>query len=122
MKLTLLTIVGFSFCLSNTTLASTETNIFSSHEDSIPNTAIFLKNRKVIYQKVFISNLKKEDLADKVATLLTTMKDFKFNRGNHFSDWEFFGRLSDHKFDLGKFEPVYSVLLEPLASPCMHKL
>lgn len=101
MKRILLTLLVSVLCYLQNGEAATRTHVLSG--DSIPHTGIFLKNRNIIYQKVFSSNLTKEDLADKVATLLSTTRDFRFARGNHFSDWEFFGRLSDHKFDLGKF-------------------
>lgn len=102
MKRILFTLLVPFFCYVQKGKASTNTTFLSG--DSVVKTGIFLKNRNVIYQRVFSSNLTKEDLADKVATLLTTTRDFRFSRGNHFSDWEFFGRLSDHRFDLGKFD------------------
>lgn len=73
-------------------------------QDSIPNTGIILKNKEVIYQKVFSSNLKKEDLLDKLAALLTNMRNFRFNKTNSLSEWNLFGRLSDYKCHIGKFE------------------
>lgn len=74
------------------------------YEDSIPQTAFFLKKRNVFFQKVFTSDLRKEELADKIYTLLNTKKAFRMDKNIFTNDGDFFGRLSQHKFDPYKYD------------------
>ncbi|MGY0041192.1 hypothetical protein [Pedobacter sp. NJ-S-72] len=48
--------------------------------DSIPGTSIVLKNYEVIFQKVYTSKLMADKLGEKLFTLLSTTKGFKFDR------------------------------------------
>lgn len=73
-------------------------------QDSMPKTSIYLRNRAVFYQKVFPSKLQKEELADQINTLLSTMRGFRFERGCYTAEGEFFGKLLMHSIDLDKFE------------------
>lgn len=72
-------------------------------QDSMPQTSIYLRNRTVFYQKVFKSKLQKEELADQINTLLGTMPGFRFERGCYTAEGEFFGKLFQHRIDLGKY-------------------
>jgi len=101
MKPLMLTLFVPIFCLVQT---GSEPKTRLSSQDSIPNTAITLKDKNVIYQKVFLSDLKKEDLADRINMLLGNMRNFKFNKDNYLSSFDFFGRLSNYKFSLNKFQ------------------
>lgn len=99
------------FCLAQTEKATT--TIPPLYEDSIPQTAFFLKKRNVFFQKVFSSNLRKEELSDKIYTLLNTKREFKIDKNSFTSDDEFFGRLFQHKFDALKYDATS--LLTPTA-------
>jgi len=101
MKPLMLTLFAPIFCLVQ---SGSEPTTKLSSQDSIPNTAITLKDKNVIYQKVFLSDLKKEDLADRINMLLGNMRNFKFNKDNYLSSFDFFGRLSNYKFSLNKFQ------------------
>lgn len=101
MKRLMLTLLVPLFCYAQN---GTPMKPLVPSQDSIPNTGIILKNKEVIYQKVFSSHLKKEDLLAKVTALLANMRNFKFNKTNALSEWDLFGRLSDYKCQTGKFE------------------
>ncbi|WP_316816887.1 hypothetical protein [Pedobacter nyackensis] len=101
MKRLMLTLLVPLFCYAQD---GTAMKIRVPSQDSIPNTGVTLKNKEVIYQKVFSSNLKKEDLLDKLTTLLTNMRNFRFNKTNSLSESNIFGRLLDYRCHIGKFE------------------
>lgn len=102
LKLTFLGLLFPVCCFSQTEIAVSSTR--PVYQDSIPQTAIFLKNRNVIFQKVFTSDLQKEELADRINTLLSKTADFRFDRGCYTSEGEFIGRIIQHKFDVRKYE------------------
>lgn len=73
-------------------------------QDSIAGTSFFLKDQDVIYQKVFTSSLKKEELIEKVNSLLSTIRKFRFNNNSYLTDAEFYGRIAYHNFDVRKYD------------------
>jgi hypothetical protein len=92
MKIMLLALLFPVFCHAQNEKAN------AVSQDSIPNTSFYLKETRIIYQKVFKSNLSQKELADQVYRLLSTTKDFKFDIDG-VGNVDFYGRLCLHQFD-----------------------
>ncbi|GEM_PF-3066029 len=73
-------------------------------KDSIARTSFFLKDRDIVYQKVFASNLKKEELLEKMNSLLSTIRNFRFSQNAIPAEAEIYGRLFFHSFDHEKYD------------------
>lgn len=72
-------------------------------QDSVPQTSLFLKDRRIVFQKVFSSQLNKDELMEKLNGLLSNTRGFRFDRHVYFGDGEFFGWLYGHRFDYIKY-------------------
>lgn len=99
-KLTLLAMLFPLFCLAQK--KKEPLIILHAYQDSIPKTSIYLKDKNIIYQKVFTSPLKQVALTAKVNAMLGTIKSFRFNSNVYTTDSEFFGLLYGHKFNVSK--------------------
>lgn len=100
-KLTYLVMLFPLFCIAQQKAPTTVAPVF---QDSIANTAFYVKNKDVVYQKVFSSALKKEALTEKINGLLNGMNRFRFNQSMHFNGSEFYGQLILHEFDIDRKE------------------
>jgi len=85
--------------------------------DSIAGTSIVLKNHEVIFQKVYTSGLRKEELSSKLNTLLSTTKMFRFNNDVIPMETEFFGRLINYPVDYRKYGGGQWTSLSMLSAP-----
>lgn len=73
-------------------------------QDSIPGTSIILKDGNILFKKVYTSNLEKEELSEKLYTLLSMMKGFKTNHEISQSDDQIVGKLFRHKLNANKYD------------------
>lgn len=99
-KLTLLAMLFPLFCFAQK--QKDKIIVLNAYEDSIPSTSIYLKDKNIIYQKVFTSSLKQEELNNKLNVMLGTLKSFRFNSGVYTTENEFFGLLYGHKFNVSQ--------------------
>ncbi|KIO77475.1 hypothetical protein TH53_09395 [Pedobacter lusitanus] len=101
MKLIILTFLLPLFCFAH---AGTNLNSLQvSTKDSIAGTSVILKNHEVIFQKVYTSKLTGDDLAEKLFTLLSTMKKFRLDRRVSPTETEFIGKLTYYMVDARKY-------------------
>jgi hypothetical protein len=98
MKIMLLTLLFPILCFGQSEKANSPT-VF---QDSIPKTSFYLKDRRVIFQKVYASNLTQKELSAKIDTLLNTIDGFcqNFDGG---SESDFYGRLCQYRFDMDRY-------------------
>ncbi|WP_379086074.1 hypothetical protein [Pedobacter sp. UC225_65] len=100
-RLTLLAMLFSLCCFAQDQKTANAPPIF---KDSIAGTSFFLKDRDIVYQKVFASNLKKEELLEKMNSLLSTIRNFRFNQNTIPAEAEIYGRLFFHSFDHEKYD------------------
>ncbi|WP_316793760.1 hypothetical protein [Pedobacter frigoris] len=97
MKRTMLALLVPLLCyMQKGTAATTVVN------DSLSKTSIFLKDRNIYYQKVFTSNLSKDELSDKVAVHLSTIPYYKHKNDSYFTEGDFIGYLSNNTFKINR--------------------
>jgi hypothetical protein len=70
--------------------------------DSVAGTSMLLKNESVIFQKVFSSTLKREELIQQLNTLLASKRNFKLEQSLNEND--LIGRLVKYEIDYRKFD------------------
>ena len=99
MKIMLLALLFPVFCHAQN---EKTTNLALVFQDSIPKTSFFLKDRRIVFQKVYPSNLTQKELSDKVYTMLNTTKGFKFSLDG-ISDIDFYGELCQYRFDVERY-------------------
>lgn len=103
MKIILLVLFFPFLCFAQKT-DEKNVNVYSEGvKDSISGTSIVLNNHEVIFQKVYTSELKKEELSAKLNTLLSTSKMFRFNTNAMPGENEFFGKLINYTIDIHKY-------------------
>jgi hypothetical protein len=95
MKIMLLALLFPVLCYAQSEKAYNSNAIF---QDSIEKTSFYLKDTRIVYQKVFTSRLPQKELSEQVYRLLSTAKNFRFDFDG-ISNVEFYGRLRLHQFD-----------------------
>ncbi|QNK61588.1 hypothetical protein H7F33_13600 [Pedobacter sp. PAMC26386] len=101
MRMTMLAMLLPFFCFGQ---IDQNNNSFSTGViDSVPGTSIVLKNYEVIFQKVYTSKLTGDELAEKVFTLLSAEKTFRFNRRVESTGSEFIGKLICYNINTNKY-------------------
>lgn len=103
MKIMLLALLFPVFCHAQSEKANNSQTVF---QDSIPKTSFYLKDRRIVFQKVYTSKLQQEELANQLYTFLSRRKDFRFATINGIADAEFFGQICQHRFDAARFGVV----------------
>ena len=99
MKLILLALVFPLFCFAQNGQKKMSDGVL----DSVPGTSIVLKNYEVIFQKVYASKLTADELGEKLFTLLSTTKGFKFNRRVSPAGSELIGKLTQYDVDVQRY-------------------
>ena len=74
-------------------------NLSDGVQDSVAGTSIVLKNHAVLFQKVYTSKLEKEELSDRLYTLLATIKKFRYDRHIYPAENQFIGKLVFYMID-----------------------
>lgn len=74
----------------------------AAFQDSVPQTSFYLKDRRVIFQKVYTSKLPQKELSDKLFTLLNTTTGFRFDLDQP-SAADFYGQLCNYRFDRERY-------------------
>jgi ribosomal protein L20 len=74
-------------------------------QDSVAGTSIILKNYEVIFQKVYSSKLNRDELSEKVNSMLSVFKGFRIEDGGAYRNQnEFIGRLYRYQFNERRFK------------------
>lgn len=74
-----------------------------SNQDSVPGTALVLKNNTILFQKVYTSKLTQEELSKQLNVHLATLKKFKLNDNTNQSKNDLTGSLRYYKVDARKY-------------------
>jgi hypothetical protein len=87
-------------------------------QDSVLGTSIVLKDRAIIFQKVYQSNLKKAELLKQLIDFLPTVKNFELSSLTSQTEDRLIGRLADFLVNYRKFggtqEYVQDILNKPI--------
>jgi hypothetical protein len=85
--------------------------------DSIPGTALVLKDYTTIFEKIYSSDLDKEELAAKIRLYLPTIKNFQLTGTENQSDYQLSGRLTDYIAVYTRFDAKAYYNTFPLNAP-----
>jgi predicted transcriptional regulator len=99
MKLILLALFFPLFCFAQ----NGQKKMSDGVVDSVPGTSIVLKNYEVVFQKVYTSKLTADELGDKLFTLLSTTKGFRFDRRVSPASGELIGKLIQYDVDVQRY-------------------
>jgi hypothetical protein len=87
-------------------------------QDSVLGTSIVLKDRAILFQKVYASNLKKDELLRRLKDFLPTIKNFELLGPANQNEDRLIGRLADFLVNYRKFggteEYVQDILRMPI--------
>jgi len=84
-----------------------ETRLANGVQDSVPGTSLILKDFTVSFQKIYTSDLDKEELAAKIRLFLPTIKNFELKNTENQSTYQFSGRITNFLVNYSKFEGRY---------------
>ncbi|MBB6501978.1 hypothetical protein [Pedobacter cryoconitis] len=84
-----------------------ETRFANGVQDSVPGTSLILKDFTVSFQKIYTSDLDKEELAAKIKLFLPTIKNFELKNTENQSTYQFSGRITNFLVNYSKFEGRY---------------
>ena len=78
-------------------------NSIDGVNDSIAGTSFLLKNQQVIFQKVYSSKLRQQELSDQLYTLLSANDRFRFNNRIAQNDEQLIGKIFRYRVDATKY-------------------
>ncbi|MGY0041237.1 hypothetical protein [Pedobacter sp. NJ-S-72] len=73
-----------------------EVRLSKNVQDSIPGTALVLKDYTTIFEKIYSSDLEKEELAAEIKMYLPAVKNFQLTSTENQSVYQLSGRLTDY--------------------------
>jgi hypothetical protein len=106
----------FLFLLSPLSLFAQDDNegikLSENVQDSIPGTSLVLKDYTIIFEKIYYSQLDKEELAAQIRMYLPAVKNFQLTGTQNQSAYQLSGRLEDYravytKFDAKAYYPTF---------------
>lgn len=78
-------------------------NSIDGVHDSIAGTSFLLKNQHIIFQKVYSSKLRQQELSDQLYALLSANNKFRFNNRIEQNDDQLVGKIFRYKVDAAKY-------------------
>ena len=94
-----------------------EVKLSKNVQDSIPGTAIVLKDYTTIFEKIYSSELEKEELAAEIKMYLPAVKNFQLTRTENQSAYQLSGRLTDYIANYTRFDVKAYYDSFPLKAP-----
>lgn len=98
MKIMLLALLFPVFCAAQNEKATS----VSFFQDSIPKTSFYLKDRRIVFQKVYTSSLKQKELANQLYSQLNLIDAFKYDSDGN-SDAIIQGQLCQYRFGTERY-------------------